>query len=96
MRRARDFVNKKLEIENAVLRRIIDTALKDLMDDECNASARILSAEFTLAGADHEVKEEIQRYLESTKRGSFHPRQKKDPNENLSRFYYRTGKEKMQ
>lgn len=53
-----------------VLRKTIETALQDLSDDECNASIRIMSAKFTLAGADREVKEEIQKYLESIKRGT--------------------------
>lgn len=71
MKRQHDFTTRKrLEIENAVLRKTIETALQDLSDDECNASIRIMSAKFTLAGADHKVKEEIQRYMESKKRGS--------------------------
>lgn len=71
MRAKHDFTElKKLQIENRILRGKIETALRDLSDDECNASIRIMSAKFTLAGADHKVKEEIQRYMESIKRGS--------------------------
>lgn len=71
MRAKHDFTKlKKLQIENRILRGKIEAALRDLSDDECNASIRIMSAKFTLAGADREVKEEIQKYLESIKRGS--------------------------
>ncbi|HJB15226.1 MAG TPA: hypothetical protein IAA05_04190 [Candidatus Blautia excrementipullorum] len=71
MKRKHDFTKlKRLQIENMVLRKTIETALQDLSDDECNASIRIMSAKFTLAGADREVKEEIQKYLESIKRGT--------------------------
>lgn len=71
MRAKHDFTElKKLQIENRILRRKIEVALRDLSDDECNASIRIMSAKFVLAGADREVKEEIQEYLESIKRGS--------------------------
>lgn len=57
----------------------IEAALRDLSDNdrkqnppgkECNASIRIMSAKFTLAGADQEAKKEIQKYLESIKRGT--------------------------
>lgn len=57
MRANRDFIElKKLQIENKILREKIEAALKDLSDDECNASTRIMSAKFTLAGADTEAK----------------------------------------
>lgn len=70
MRAKHDFTElKKMQIENRILRRKIEAALRDLSDDECNASIRIMSAKFTLAGADREVKEEVQKYLESIKRG---------------------------
>lgn len=71
MRANRDFIElKKLQIENKILREKIEAALKDLSDDECNASIRIMSTKFTLAGADREAKEEIQKYLEYIKRGA--------------------------
>lgn len=71
MRAKHDFTKyKRLQIENMVLRKTIETALRDLSDDECNASIRIMSAKFVIAGADREVKEEVQKYLESIKRGS--------------------------
>ena len=60
---------KQLEIENAALREAIESALTDLADDECNASIRIMSAKFTLAGANHRAKDRVQKYIESTKRG---------------------------
>ncbi len=70
MRANRDFVEiNKLRIENRILREKIDLALKDLSDDECNASIRIMSAKFTLAGAFIKAEEEVQKYLKSIKRG---------------------------
>lgn len=60
---------KQLEIENAALREAIESALADLADDECNAIIRIMSAKFTLAGANHRAKDRVQKYIESTKRG---------------------------
>lgn len=50
-----------LEIESTVLRNIIESALKDLSDDECDENTRIISAKFTLAGADGEIAKEVNR-----------------------------------
>ena len=50
-----------LEIESTVLRNIIESALKDLSDDECEEKTRIISAKFTLAGADGEITKEVNR-----------------------------------
>lgn len=52
---------KRLEIENTVLREAVEEVLADLSDDECNASIRIMSAKFTLAGIDEKIEKTIQR-----------------------------------
>ena len=71
MRANRDFIElKKLQIENKILREKIEAALKDLSDDECNASIRIMSAKFTLAKAKEKARKEVEKYLEYIKRGS--------------------------